>query len=224
MLKILIKPAAAHNTINSYNNCRRRRRCFTSSSSSLSPLPNAAGAAAKSLTTARVLYLICILIVTFFNTIHIAQTRRLHPCEFAGQLYILDVPKTELPLWSCIAEYESRFNTDVIGKRNLDGSYDYGIFQISDKFWCQTTNKSLTNHYSFNECNIDCNDLLLDDITPALRCARIIQKQQGWSAWSVYGVYCNESTLSLSDIENCFEWIKYKENMKIVNTNNENKF
>lgn len=154
---------------------------------------------------ARVLYHICIF-VTFCKFMHIAQTRRLQPCEFAGQLYILDVPKLELPMWSCIAEYESRFNTDAIGKRNLDGSYDYGIFQISDKYWCQPQeqNKSKDLYYSANECNLNCSQLLLDDITQAVRCARIILKQQGWSAWSVYGVYCNETSTSLSDIENCF--------------------
>ncbi|XP_037813955.1 lysozyme 1 [Lucilia sericata] len=150
-----------------------------------------------------VLYRICIL-VTFLQFIHIAQTRRLQPCEFAGQLYILDVPKTELPLWSCIAEYESRYHTDAIGKRNLDGSFDYGIFQISDKYWCQPQNKSRDLFFSANECNVNCTDLLLDDITQAVRCARIILKQQGWTAWSVYGEFCNETSTSLSDIEYCF--------------------
>lgn len=161
----------------------------------------------NSLTTtaaiARVLYLICIF-ETFYKFIHNAQTLRLQPCEFAGQLYILDVPKLELPLWSCIAEYESRFNTDVIGKRNLDGSYDYGIFQISDKFWCQPQNKSKDFYFSANECNVNCSELLLDDITQAVRCARIIRKQQGWSAWSVYGEFCNETSTSFKDIEHCF--------------------
>ncbi|KPU77088.1 uncharacterized protein Dana_GF11185, isoform C [Drosophila ananassae] len=114
---------------------------------------------------------------------------RLKPCELAGQLYILDVPKSELPLWLCIADFESRFNTHVVGQGNSDGSRDYGIFQISDRFWCAPPNK--TEYYAFNDCNVNCSSLLSDDITMSVKCARLIQKRQGWSAWSVYSEFCN---------------------------------
>ncbi|XP_073812669.1 lysozyme 1B-like [Musca autumnalis] len=149
------------------------------------------------------------IIVTFLFLLSViiqeAQTRRLQPCEFAGQLYILDIPKEELPLWLCIVQYESRFNTHVIGSRNTDGSLDYGIFQISDKYWCRPPKEPLF-HY-FNECNVDCMDLMQDDITAAVQCAKLIRKQQGWSAWSVYGEFCNSTnTLEYGDIEieECF--------------------
>uniref|UniRef100_A0A1A9ZR64 Lysozyme n=1 Tax=Glossina pallidipes TaxID=7398 RepID=A0A1A9ZR64_GLOPL len=128
------------------------------------------------------------------------QTRSLHRCEFASQLYILDVPKSELPLWLCIAEYESRFNTHVIGARNADGSNDYGIFQISDKYWCKPENR--TDYFIYNGCNVNCSALLTDDITLAVRCARYIQKQQGWSAWAVYKEFCANGTLE--HIDDCF--------------------
>uniref|UniRef100_A0A1I8M2I1 Glycosyl hydrolases family 22 (GH22) domain-containing protein n=1 Tax=Musca domestica TaxID=7370 RepID=A0A1I8M2I1_MUSDO len=133
-----------------------------------------------------------------------AQTRRLQPCEFAGQLYILDIPKEELPLWMCIVQYESRFNTHVIGSRNTDGSLDYGIFQISDKYWCKPP-KEPQFHYH-NECNVDCMDLMQDDITAAVKCAKMIRKQQGWSAWSVFGEFCNSTNTVYQDIEieECF--------------------
>ncbi|XP_037941605.1 lysozyme 1B-like [Teleopsis dalmanni] len=126
--------------------------------------------------------------------------RRLKRCELAGELYILDVPKAELPLWICIAEYESRFNTHVIGRRNDDGSSDYGLFQISDKFWCNPAND--TEYYVFNECNVNCTELITDDITKAVICARTILKQQGWSAWTVYEEFCNTT---LTDADACFE-------------------
>ncbi|XP_061391442.1 lysozyme 1B [Musca vetustissima] len=139
------------------------------------------------------------------------QTRRLQPCELAGQLYILDIPKEELPLWLCIVQYESRFNTHVIGSRNTDGSLDYGIFQISDKYWCKpptTTEDPPLVHY-FNECEVDCMDLMQDDITEAVKCAKLIRKQQGWSAWSVYGEFCNDTSNAAMiyqdiEIEECF--------------------
>ncbi|XP_052841190.1 lysozyme 1 [Drosophila gunungcola] len=125
---------------------------------------------------------------------------RLKPCELAGQLYILDVPKSELPLWLCIAEFESRFNTHVVGQGNADGSRDYGLFQISDRFWCAPPNR--TEYYAFNDCNVNCTHLLSDDITMAVQCARLIQKQQGWTAWSVYPEFCNGT---LETIEECFQ-------------------
>ncbi|XP_028895173.2 lysozyme 1 [Zeugodacus cucurbitae] len=128
------------------------------------------------------------------------QTRRLQRCELAGQLYILDVPKSELSLWLCIAHYESRYNTHVVGNRNADGSGDYGLFQISSRYWCQPDNS--TKYYAFNECNVNCSNLLLDDITEAVVCARTIQRRQGWSAWSVYSVYCNRT---LNEVDDCFD-------------------
>ncbi|XP_017959361.1 inactive lysozyme 1A [Drosophila navojoa] len=125
---------------------------------------------------------------------------RLEPCELAGQLYILDVPKVELPLWLCIADFESRFNTHVIGRANSDGSRDYGLFQISDRYWCAPPEE--TPYHAFNECNVNCTELLSDNITSAVRCARLIRKQQGWTAWSVYAEFCNGT---LTDADECFQ-------------------
>uniref|UniRef100_A0A670ZGM2 Uncharacterized protein n=1 Tax=Pseudonaja textilis TaxID=8673 RepID=A0A670ZGM2_PSETE len=34
--------------------------------------------------------------------------------------------------WVCMAYYESRYNTNAVGQPNLDGSHDYGIFQINN--------------------------------------------------------------------------------------------
>lgn len=132
---------------------------------------------------------------------------RMEPCELAGQLYILDVPKVELPMWLCIADFESRFNTHVIGHANSDGSKDYGLFQISDRFWCAPPVE--TPYYAFNGCNINCSELLSDDITTAVRCARLIRRQQGWTAWSVYKEFCNGT---LADSEECFQNSPLKEN------------
>ncbi|XP_064536044.1 lysozyme 1 [Drosophila montana] len=125
---------------------------------------------------------------------------RLKPCDLAGQLYILDVPKTELAQWLCIADFESRFNTHVVGQGNSDGSRDYGLFQISDRFWCAPP--KATPYHAFNGCNVNCTELLSDNITTAVHCARLIKKQQGWTAWSVYEEFCNGT---LSDAENCFQ-------------------
>lgn len=141
---------------------------------------------------------------------------RLNPCELAGQLYILDVPKAELAKWLCIADFESRFNTHVVGQGNLDGSKDYGLFQISDRYWCAPPTE--TTYFAFNECNINCTELLSDDITSAVRCARLIKKQQGWSAWSVYPEFCNGT---LTDPDHCFQQSETTNSSDIVEVSTE---
>ncbi|XP_026841034.1 lysozyme 1 [Drosophila persimilis] len=144
---------------------------------------------------------LCLLLLCFLLLVlALALAVRLKPCDLAGQLYILDVPKSELPLWLCIAEFESRFNTHAVGQANADGSRDYGLFQISDRFWCSPPNQ--TEYYTFNECNVNCTRLLSDDITMAVQCARLIRRQQGWTAWSVYGQFCNGT---LEGIDECFQ-------------------
>ena len=35
-----------------------------------------------------------------------------------------------------MVEGESQFNSSAIGSMNWDGSKDYGLFQISEKYWC----------------------------------------------------------------------------------------
>ncbi|XP_075169545.1 lysozyme 1B-like [Haematobia irritans] len=149
------------------------------------------------------MYMMVVTLLLIF-TCHPTLPLRLERCEFAGQLYILDIPKEEIPLWLCIVEFESRFNTDAIGSRNLDGSLDYGIFQISDKFWCKPQNE--TDIHFYNECNVDCIDLTQDDITKAVKCAQYIKKKQGWTAWTVYKEFCDNSTNVIDDIEleQCF--------------------
>ena len=49
----------------------------------------------------------------------------------------------------CIAQYESTFNTAAVNDRNWDGSKDYGLFQLSNKYWCD-------DEYEKNECRTSC--------------------------------------------------------------------
>ncbi|XP_068147920.1 lysozyme 1B [Drosophila tropicalis] len=149
----------------------------------------------------RVIYKLLLFLLVILQMAFYPLARRLERCDLAGQLYILDVVKEELPLWLCIADFESRLNTHVIGTRNDDGSKDYGLFQISDRYWCAPPNE--TEYYTFNQCNLNCTDLLKDDITKAVQCAQLIKSLQGWSAWSVYAEFCNNTELEAIDM--CFQ-------------------
>ena len=48
----------------------------------------------------------------------------------------------------CIAQYESTFNTEAHNTRNYDGSEDFGLFQLNNRYWCGYTRK--------NECQMSC--------------------------------------------------------------------
>lgn len=50
----------------------------------------------------------------------------------------------------CLVESESSRNTGIVGGPNSDGSYDYGLFQINNRYWCKVG-------YPGGDCNIDCN-------------------------------------------------------------------
>ena len=117
-------------------------------------------------------------------------------CSLAKDMYALGVPKSELPQWTCIDEHESSFRTGVVGPTNSNGSNDYGIFQINNYYWCTPPSGA----FSYNECKIKCDDFLVDSIEPAVKCAQLVLKQQGWTAWSTWK-YCDGT---LASIEDCF--------------------
>ncbi|XP_037941604.1 lysozyme P-like [Teleopsis dalmanni] len=124
------------------------------------------------------------------------QTRVLSRCDLAREMHKLGVLKQELPVWVCIARYESKYNTSAIGRLNGNWSNDFGIFQISDRFWCVSS----PNRTSLNLCAVDCKLLLSDDIRESVRCAQTVKKLQGWKAWAVYRA-CNRI---LPNVNECF--------------------
>jgi len=124
-----------------------------------------------------------------------AFSRKLDRCSLAREMANLGVPRDQLSMWTCIAEHESSYRTGITGKKNKNGTNDYGIFQINNKYWCLSDTRS-----SHNMCKISCNDLLTDDITNSVRCARKVQEKQGWKAWSTLK-FCEGN---LPSIDDCF--------------------
>jgi C-type lysozyme/alpha-lactalbumin family len=70
-------------------------------------------------------------------------------CELAKKLS-KTFPRDKLPDWNCLVKHESSYNSGKRGPKNKNGSYDYGIFQINDKYWCKVGSAG-------GDCNIDCN-------------------------------------------------------------------
>ncbi|XP_075165006.1 inactive lysozyme 1A-like [Haematobia irritans] len=143
------------------------------------------------------MHFICNILI--FTLISCSSGRILNRCSLAKEMYAMGVPKTELPHWVCIAKYESSFRTGVVGPTNANGSKDYGIFQINNKYWCHSKKN---NRHSHNQCKVDCNDLLSDNIKKSVACARKIKAQQGWRAWMAWQKHCNQP---LPNINDCFK-------------------
>lgn len=71
-------------------------------------------------------------------------------CEMARELYYNhNFPRHEIDDWVCLIEFESSFNTAANAGPNTDGSFDWGLFQVNDRYWCGVG-------YPGKECNVDC--------------------------------------------------------------------
>lgn len=88
-----------------------------------------------------------------------------------------------------MAEHESSLNTAALGGPNVDGSYDHGLFQINDFYWCAPPGPN-------NECGVTCDALRTDDITAAANCALKIFGVQGFEAWVAWQNNCRGQDVS----------------------------
>merc|ERR1712029_55759 len=87
----------------------------------------------------------------------------------------------------CIGHYESGLETDAVGTKGEKGSHDHGLFQISDKYWCERPGSA-----SANVCNLPCSALVGEDLNDDVACVRRIYLEtaqlsgDGFSAWVGY--------------------------------------
>merc|ERR1712141_47202 len=112
-----------------------------------------------------------------------ALTKTFQKCDLASQLlaYGGAFTKSNIGDWICLTYYESSWKTSSKGGPNYDGSYDYGLFQINDYYWCYASSPSSAQKYS--DCNINCSNLLDDNITDDEKCATTIYNRHGFDAW-----------------------------------------
>ncbi|KAI1299250.1 Lysozyme [Halotydeus destructor] len=118
-------------------------------------------------------------------------------CALANELVsVYRFKRNTIYDWVCLVEAESTFETDVLGKLNQDGSIDYGLFQISDAYWCSPPGP-------FSECNVDCSKLIDDDLRDDVRCVRVIYKRHGFSAWEGWKSKCRETSRGRQLLDGC---------------------
>ncbi|XP_049868492.1 lysozyme-like isoform X3 [Pectinophora gossypiella] len=107
-------------------------------------------------------------------------------CELIEELRMQRFPEDKMRDWVCLVQSESSRRTHAISRRNSDGSREYGLFQISDKYWCSKTSTP------GKDCNVTCADLLMNDITESAKCAKKVYKRQGFRAWYGWRAHCQK--------------------------------
>ncbi|XP_026471311.1 lysozyme-like [Ctenocephalides felis] len=136
-------------------------------------------------------------IVLFFAVALVAtmaEAKIFTRCGLAQELLKQGFPKTKLDHWVCLVEAESSRNTAAVGPANSNGSRDYGLFQINNKYWC-------SNGVAGKDCNVKCEDLTTNDITKASKCAKLIYQRHGFTAWYGWQAKCQTTRPNLSS---CF--------------------
>ncbi|XP_030598329.1 lysozyme C-like [Archocentrus centrarchus] len=117
-----------------------------------------------------------------------ASAKTFQRCEWARTLKARGMDgyrNVSLADWVCLTKWESSYNT-MAKHHNNDGSTDFGIFQINSYWWCNDQIMS-----SKNGCNINCSELLSDDVTVAIKCAKRIVLEQGIRAWYGWLNHCD---------------------------------
>ncbi|XP_047117814.1 lysozyme c-1-like [Schistocerca piceifrons] len=116
-------------------------------------------------------------------------------CELYHELLQRDFPEDQLPDWVCLVENESARNTSALSPINTNGSQDFGLFQINNRYWCDSWNGTE------GSCHVACKDLLDDDIDDDCECAHLIFSRQGFNAWHGWTKRCKDKPLP--DLSHC---------------------
>ncbi|KAM7393332.1 hypothetical protein PAMA_008136 [Pampus argenteus] len=133
--------------------------------------------------------------LVFLLLVALTSAKVYQRCEWARVLKNNGMDKYHgigLADWVCLTKWESSYNTRVIN-HNTDGSTDYGIFQINSRWWCEDGRTPR----SVNACGIKCSELLTDDISAAITCAkRVVRDPNGIRAWVGWRNHCANRDLS----------------------------
>ena len=105
-------------------------------------------------------------------------------CDVARYLRNAGFPSNTIGTMVCISKYESSWNCDATNK-NVDGSTDYGLFEINSYYWCSGDPTS-----KYNECGTSCASLM--DCQKNTNCAYKVYKEQGYNAWYGYQYHKSE--------------------------------
>ncbi|KAK5852472.1 hypothetical protein PBY51_023937 [Eleginops maclovinus] len=133
--------------------------------------------------------------LVFLLLVALASAKVYERCEWARVLKDHGMDNyygNSLADWVCLSKWESSYTTTATN-HNTDGSTDYGIFQINSRWWCEDGRTPSSK----NACNINCRDLLTNDVGVAINCAkRVVRDPNGIRAWVAWRSHCENRDLS----------------------------
>ncbi|XP_034235752.1 lysozyme C-like [Thrips palmi] len=108
-------------------------------------------------------------------------------------LHKYKIPRWQLDSWMCIAFRESRYDSTHINTINTDGSKDYGLFQINNRWWCHNNESPAPNQ---NLCNVPC-DRVLKNMDATVKCIKTMyaKSKNTWEPWITYP-YCKKQDMT----------------------------
>ncbi|XP_023228018.1 lysozyme c-1-like [Centruroides sculpturatus] len=133
--------------------------------------------------------LLCI-ISTLFLSLYVIDGKKFGRCELAKILVAHGIARDKISDWICLAEHESSLNSAAKSRPNKNGSVDFGIFQINNKYWC-------TPPSQYNECNIECSKFLDDNLDDDIKCAKKIYNRHKFDAWYAWKNNCKGKDLKV---------------------------
>uniref|UniRef100_A0A1B0DD83 lysozyme n=1 Tax=Phlebotomus papatasi TaxID=29031 RepID=A0A1B0DD83_PHLPP len=141
-------------------------------------------------------------IAVFTVILTVSSARIYERCELARELAGYGFPRHELPDWICLVQSESDFNTRAINHDNSDGSKDWGLFQINDRYWCKGSYRG-----GKNICGISCEKLLSAGLGYQIDCVRTIFREHGFKGWEGWKAKCRGR--HLPSLDHCFSHSAY---------------
>merc|ERR1711981_712158 len=119
-------------------------------------------------------------LAAFLALIAASQAKIYNRCDLAYELiHSHGFAKGSISEWICLISHESGYNTAAKGGPNYDGSYDWGLFQINDYYWCKGSGDAA----KYNDCNVNCSSLTNSNISDDCDCAKLIWNRHGFDAW-----------------------------------------
>lgn len=123
----------------------------------------------------------------------LTNAKILDRCELAKLLKNADITGDNLYKWVCIGQ---QVGLDTSRNHSSPtGAGSYGIFQISDEYWCD-------KHKPGKMCGISCKNLTDDDIRDDIMCALKIYNEHkertgnGFSAWLPWMPECKDANIN----------------------------
>lgn len=75
----------------------------------------------------------------------ISDGREWDMCELAITMKAHGFPRSQMEDWMCLVKYGSNYEQTATNLYNRDGSTDWGLFQINDRYWCKNSEKKRKN-------------------------------------------------------------------------------